>query len=556
MKRDLKKCAKSLYDLVIVGGGIYGACIAWDAALRGLAVCLVEKSDFGSATSANSLKIIHGGLRYIQHGNLNGMRELIRERRTWMRIAPHLIHPLPVLIPTYGRWSWTKEMLSAALVVNDLISLDRNRTQNPEKYIPRGKTISRSECLEFLPEIPRADLTGGAIFYDAQVYNTERLLLSFLRSADKAGADLANYVEVIGLLRQGNRVIGVEAQDVSTADRFHIRAKAVVNASGPWLSDVAGLLDPGLSFGMNHYVKAINLVTRPLFSNFAVGISGANGYRDPDTLIPKRNSLLFVAPWRNRSLVGTHYAPYDGAPEAFKVTRDDVQAFLDEVNLSYPPAKLKVEDVTLVHGGLLPSTRTCTNTGMTELSKKNKIVDHRNQGIDGILSVIGVKYTTARLVAEKVVDKLFERKEQKPPKSLTSLTPIHGGELDQFENFVRAEIGKQPRGLTETTVRRLVQNYGSAYPEVLQYFDPSGGCQTLTEDLALLRAEVLHGAREEMAHKLSDVILRRTELGTAGRPGNETLRACADIMSAELGWSPSKTRQELQEVNDIFNVRQ
>src|SRR5688500_16163661 len=159
-----------------------------------------------------------------------------------MIIAPHLIHPLPVVIPTYRRWM--KEMLSAALLVNDLIGLDRNRAQDPQKCIPRGKAISRSECLEFLPDIPREGLTGGAVFYDAQVHNTERLLLSFLKSANKMGADVANYVEVVGILRQRNRVSGVEVRDVLTGDGFSIQAKAVVNACGPWLDRVLGFVRP------------------------------------------------------------------------------------------------------------------------------------------------------------------------------------------------------------------------------------------------------------------------------------------------------------------------
>jgi glycerol-3-phosphate dehydrogenase len=554
MIRNLKVLASNVYDLVILGGGVYGASIAWDAGLRGLKVCLVEKSDFGSATSANSLKIIHGGFRYLQHGNLKGMRELIRERRTWMRIAPHLIHPLPVVIPMYGRWGWTKEIFSVALLVNDLISLDRNRMQDPQKQIPRGKAISRSECLEFLPEIPTKNLAGGAVFYDAQVYNTERLVLSLLRSADQAGADLANYVEAIRFLREGNRVLGVEVKDVLTDDRFHIQAKTIVNACGPWLDRVLGLLNPTPSANTGHYTKAINLVTRSLFRNCAVGIQGANGYRDPDSLIPKSGHFLFVAPWRDRSLVGTRYTPYDGTPEELKVTENDVQVFLDEINLSYPAAQLKIEDVALVHGGLLQSMATCSATGAVELAKGWDILDHQDARVEGFLSVRGAKYTTARLAAEKVVNKVFEAQEHKPPKSHTSLTPIHGGEIDDFQNFVRDEIGKQARGLSERTVRRLIYNYGSAYSEVLRYLDVSPESAKTTEDATVLKAEVIRGVREEMANKLSDVVFRRTDLGTAGHPGIESLRICADAMGAELGWCPERIRQELDETSRSFHL--
>jgi glycerol-3-phosphate dehydrogenase len=554
MKRKLENLANSLYDLVIIGGGIYGACIAWDAALRGLTVGLVEKSDFGSGTSANSLKIIHGGFRYVQHGNLKRMRELARERQTWMRIAPHLIHPLPVVIPVYGRCGWAKAMLSAALLANDLISLDRNRLQDPEKYIPRGKVLSKRGCLELVPDIPRAELTGGAVFYDAQVYNTERLLLSFLRSAAEAGAALANYVEVTRLIRTGNRVLGVEVRDAVTGGRFDIRAKTIVTACGPWLDLI--LPNGSSTKATNGYAKAINLVTRSLFRNYAVGIPGINGYRDPDALVRKKSPLLFVSPWHDHSLIGTRYAPHYGMPDDFRISETDVREFLDEINLSLPAANLKPEDVSLVHGGLLPTTNTYFKSGTVELSKKYKILDHRDLGMEGILSVTGVKYTSARLVAEKVVDKIFAAKTKTTPRSFTAVTPIHGGKIERFESFVRAEVDRKQSGLTESTVRQLIYNYGSAYPEVLKYLDRGGEYETSNEDLAVLRAETLHGVRDEMAQKLSDVILRRTEVGTAGHPGNETLKTCADIMSAELAWSPSKTLQELQETNDIFSLTQ
>ena len=172
MDRDLTQLANHKYDLIIIGGGIYGACVAWDATLRGLSVALVEKADFGHATSANSLKTIHGGLRYLQQLDIKRMRESIRERRTLMRIAPHLVHPLPCLMPTYGHLTKGRAVMALALKVNDLVSFDRNRLEDPQKHLPKGRVISRQECLQLLPNIVREGLTGGAVWHDAQVYNS------------------------------------------------------------------------------------------------------------------------------------------------------------------------------------------------------------------------------------------------------------------------------------------------------------------------------------------------------------------------------------------------
>jgi glycerol-3-phosphate dehydrogenase len=551
MKRNLSELTNTVYDLLVVGGGIYGACVAWDAALRGLRVGLIEKSDFGSATSANSLKIIHGGLRYLQYGDFRRMRQYIRERSTWMRIAPHLIHPLPVVVPIYGRCGWSKQFLSLALRLNDAIGFDRNRAANPEQFIPPGKVVSKSECLQLVPGLTQQDLAGGMVFHDAQVYNTERLLLSIIRAADQAGATLVNYVEMTGFLRSGSQVRGIEAKDVLTGDCFEIQASSVVNTCGPWLGRLLGLPDGSPPAG--HYAAAMNLVTRSLSEKYAFGIFAANGYEDPNTLIPKKSSLLFITPWRNRSIIGTRYRRYQGVPDEFRVTEKDIREFIGDVRSAYPGADLEFKDVTFVHGGLLPCTQTSGRAGTVDLLKKHQIIDHRSQGLNGVLSVVGVKYTMARFVAEKVVDRLFETRSQKAPRTRTTVTPVYGGDMDRVESSVRAAINGETRRLNEKSIRRLIHTYGSKYFQVLQHI-AFGGPQGGNEELAVLKAEVLHAVHDEMAQKLSDVVFRRTDLGSAGHPGNEALRVCVETMGAELGWGPERSRTELDEISCALHI--
>lgn len=548
MIRNPSKLQGNKYDLLIIGGGIYGACVAWDAALRGLSVALVEKGDFGSATSANSLKIIHGGLRYLQHGDFKRMRESIRERRTLMEIAPHLVHPLPVLIPTYGHGLQGKEALSLALMINDLIGFDRNRLVDPDKHICRGRVISRRECEKLLPGLRAKDLTGGAIFHDAQVYNSERLVLSFIRSAEEAGAELANYVEVTGFIKEKNRIIGVEAKDVLTKEDLCIRARTVVNTCGPWVNQILDFLNGNRPNHRVAFSKAINLITRPLFQTYAVGIAGENGQQDADSLVKKRKSFLFATPWRGHTLIGTAYAIYNGNPNEFKVTEKDIRDFLMQINQAYPSAGLKMEEVSYVHGGLVPISPQYHKTGTLRLSKHYQIYDHRNEGVPGLISVVGAKYTTARFVAQKVIDRIFESWEQIPPKSLTSTTTVHGGQTRRFGAFLKEEIRRQPQALGENQIRQLIYNHGTAYSKVLQHLD-----HTPSDDHDILRAEVRYAIREEMAQKLTDVVFRRTELGTAGHPGGKSLNTCADVMRKELGWDIDKTQQEIKEMNDTFS---
>ena len=201
MKRNLERLANQKFDVLVVGGGIHGAVAAWDAALRGLSIALIERGDFGSATSQNSLKIVHGGLRYLQDGNLSRIRTMARERTTWMRIAPHLVHPLACLTPTRHKLSRSRLVLGAGLVANDTLSFDRNRIADPEKYLPNGRLISQSELSNILPDYDVSNSTGAAVWHDAHIYNTERLLLELILSAVDVGAEVANYVEAIGFLQ-------------------------------------------------------------------------------------------------------------------------------------------------------------------------------------------------------------------------------------------------------------------------------------------------------------------------------------------------------------------
>lgn len=549
MKRNPEQLARQTYDLLIVGGGIYGACLAWDASLRGLSVALVEKGDFASATSANSLKMIHGGLRYLQHADFVRMRESIHERRTLMRIAPHLVHPLPVVVPTYGHGVKGREAMTIALLLNDWISLDRNwNLSDPQKHIPDGQVIGVQDCLHYLPGISSSGLTGGAIFYDAQVYNSERLVVSLLHSAVAAGADVANYLEVTGFLQQENCITGVRVVDYKTGEAFEIQSNFVVNTVGPWTNQLLGQLPQNAKSKVAGFAKAMNFVTRPLFKDYAVGISSTTAYNDKDALLKKGSRLLFIAPWRDRSLVGTWYAPFEGNPNEFCITEDDIQSFLKEVNQAYPPAKLSRNDIDFVHGGLLPSTDVSQSDDV-QLAKHYTLYDHRQDGIKGLLTVTGVKYTTARDVAEKTVDWIGRATGRVLPKSTSSETPIWGGEIQNFTTFLK-DVAQQHPEIEDVDIRRLGFNYGSAYGTVLQYSTHLS--KPIYSSLDILRAEVIHAVREEMASTLSDVIFRRTEWGSAGSPGSDILYFCVDVMADELGWNSETCHQEVQKIEKIF----
>ena len=522
VKRDIGALASREFDLVIVGAGVYGAAIAWDASLRGLTVALVERNDFGSGTSFNNLKTIHGGVRYLQHGDLKRIRESVRERRNLMRVAPHLVHPLPFLVPTYeGSLGRSRAALRLGLFVNDLLSWDRNRDARADKHLPPGRALSREECLKLAPDLDPSGLTGGALWYDAQMYNSDRLTLSFVLSAAREGAVAANFVQAEGFVRRGDRIQGIVAKDSLAGTRgLEIRGRMVVNASGPSVDRLVETVGGEKRKRLFHSSKAMNLVTRPLVENVALGLT-------------RGGPLLVIAPWRHVSLVGTLHLPYEGDPDALETKEDDVKQLLDGINRAYPKAELVRSDVRLVHRGLLPAV---PNGQELKLVKSYTI----EETLDGLLSVVGVKYTTARDVAEKTVDRVMARIGKPNVPSRSARTPLVGGDFESFADLVRS---------VETP--HLAFNYGTLVRDVLAISDPT----PLSDTTPVTGAEVRYAVREEMALDLSSVVLRRTELGSAGHPGRTALERASAVMGEELRWSEEKKRSELEAVEEFYRAR-
>ena len=555
MERNLRQLASNVFDLLIIGGGIYGVSVARDAALRGLHVALVEKGDFGHATSFNSLKIIHGGFRYLQHLDVPRMRRSIFERSALMRIAPHLTHPLPFLMPTYGQGFQGKWIMRMALALNDLIGFDRNWSVDESKHLPNGRVISRAECLQLVPGLSEKGLTGGAIWYDCQLSNSERFIMAVLKGATSAGADVANYVEVTGFLRQGDDICGIKAVDRLSEDQVDIRSRFVVNASGPWFHEILGLPNGGFRSRSLPLSKAMNLVVNsPLVSKFAVGIPERKHFRDDQAMFHKGSRLFFMVPWRQYTFIGTTHTFYEGKVGEFRATEEDVEVFLAEINTAYPPAHLTMEDICFVYAGLLPRNEMNDKNPNVSLLKRPIIVDHqKDTGVRGLISIVGVKLTEARYVAEKAVDLVCQKLGQGRPPSRTAVTPVDGGEIDCLRMLLDPEATQTHFGLSGETIRHLGQTYGSSLDRVLKYLEEDETLgQPIASESPVIKAEVTHAVREEMAVTLSDVVRRRTELGTFECPGESSLETCAEIMAKELDWGEHRRQAELASLRSSY----
>lgn len=478
MKRELAALAAREWDVVVVGGGIHGAAFAWDAAQRGLAVALVEREDFGAGASWNSLKTIHGGMRHLQRLDLASLRESACERRTLLRIAPELVEPLAFFVPCRGHTTNSRLAWTLGLFLNDLLTRDRNRGLPPARAIPAARTVGAAEARRLLPRLELPGLTGAALWHDAQAVSTERLLLAFVHAAAEAGAAVANHAEALELLRDARgRVVGVALRDALGTRTHEVRGRLVVNAAGPWVDELGAR--SGLGRAPAPLLRARNLVLERKPLEVAVGARSEGRF-------------LFLVPWQGRSIVGTSYEPA-GAPPS------DPLAFLELAARAFPWAGIERSQLRLVHEGLVPGTG-----GAHGLWTRSRVVDHeREDGTVGLVSLQGVKYTTARAVAERAVD---------------------------------------------LSLRRLGR--------------PHVACRTAGTPLA--RARLLSGTleertrvavREELALTLADAVLRRLDLGTAGPPAAGDLAVVCGAMARELGWDAGRQHAEQAALRAFFGAR-
>jgi glycerol-3-phosphate dehydrogenase len=536
--RDLRRLADTPFDLLVVGAGIYGATIAWDAALRGLSVAIVDRDDFGGATSANSLKTVHGGLRSLQRGALPEVRQFIRERRTLLRIAPHLVTPLTFVVPTTWHPVRNALVMRIALAMNDAIASDRNEGLLPSHSLHGGRHVSLAELRRVAPDIGMAGVHGGASWCDAQMQNSERVTLEFVLSAAERGAVAANHVEVLSLLRAGDRITGAHVQDRLSGESFDVRARATINVAGPWAAALSATADgrsptrlvPALS-------RALNVVTARPAGPCAVG--GLSEGR-----------FFFRVPWRGVTMYGTSHDRFKDAPDAVRPREADVASLLADVNRAFPGNPVRLEDVTFVHWGLLPARPDAGRH--VQLAKQSVVHDHSRDGTPGLVTVVGVRYTTARQTAEDAVGLVFRLLgHASPPSSPSSSAPLLGAR-GYDESRLRATLAA---GAPPAAVQRLISTYGQRALAVAALMkDDAGLAVQLGVNCPVTAAEVVFAVREEMACTLADVLLRRTEAGTAGPPGDDAVLAAAGHLQRALGWDAHRTSSEITALRDRYRL--
>ena len=524
MRRDLDRLREP-FDLVVIGAGIYGAAIAWDATLRGLRVALIDRGDVGGGTSFNNAKTLHGGVRSLQGLRLGELREYVRERRALMRIAPHLVQPLTFVSPAFGTLTRNRLAYAAYFGVYDLLAADRNDGVDPRLHLPRASILGRDAYLARDPLTDPARVTGGVAWHDGQMIHGDRFTLAFAKAAASKGAVVATYLRADAGLSEGGRLRGVRVADVApggSGGGLDVQARLVVNATGPQADRVlARLAGEGLPRLVPALSLGLNIVTRSLGLDAAVGGSA-------------RGRLFFVAPWRGVSIAGTSHEPYEADADAPAVPAADLDTFLRDLTTAFPRAGLTRDDIRLVHRGLLPSVGLAN--GEVQLLKTSVVRDHAADGRPGLLSVVGTRYTTARHTAQLAVDRACAILSVAAPPCATATTPLpgalHGLPADRLERLY---------GRDAEAVRAIA----TADPALAAPL--SATCPTLG-------AEIVHAVREEAAIALTDAILRRTEAGVTGYPGPDALARAAAIMAPELGWDAVRIAGEIDACARVYEV--
>lgn len=532
--KNLEALTGQTFDVLVIGGGVTGAGVARDAALRGLSVALVERKDFAAGTSSRSSKLIHGGLRYLQQGDVGLVREAATERHTLRKLVPHLVRPQQLIVPVSSRGGYAKIKVG-------LFTFDRLAgVAKDEQY----RMLSKEETLDLEPLLRSEDVYGGGLYYE-YLTDDARLVLEVVKSAAALGAVAANYAEVTAFTFENGRVSGAVVEDRFTGEELRVQARVVVNAAGPWVDRVRLLCEHGEQPKL-HLTKGIHLgLRRERLPVSRIIIMTARDRRS-----------VFAIPYNGVTYIGTTDTNYS-APEDYPlITMDDVSYLLEAATRTFQGEPLSPDDIVSAWAGLRPLLHE-EGKAPSEISRKDEIMT----GASGLLSVAGGKLTTFRRMAERIVDLVCDRLRaagQTVPERIaeSAQLPLSGGDTgDDVAAFARRLQTRWPE-VGEDVVEHLVRLYGSNAELMVEGIaaDPLLGARC-APDLPVTRAEVEYAMREEMAVTLEDLLERRSRL-LLWDPDNglHALQQAARWMAAALDWDAHRIEREIGAYREL--VRQ
>ncbi|WGT67704.1 glycerol-3-phosphate dehydrogenase [cyanobacterium endosymbiont of Epithemia clementina EcSB] len=542
--RNFNEIQQTNYDLIVIGGGVNGAGVARDAALRGLKTILVEKGDFACGTSSWSTRLIHGGLRYLEYFEFPLVRESLKEREILLHTAPHLVKPLLLTIPIYRDRSRPYWKIWAGMILYDIFSAD--------KTLPPHRMLPPAQFKQLFPSIDSDGLAGGAQYYDGQVTYAERLCLENIISAKEAGATVLSYVKVIHLNRQGNRITSLTCKDYWTDQEFIVNGhdkSIVINTAGPWVDYVcqSGMKDgKEAPIGKTKKIggtKGSHIVVNPF-----VGAPNTSLYVEAKS----DGRPFFIVPWDGMYLIGTTDQPFKGNLDQLKADDDEIDYLLRETNNIIPNARLSRKDVKFTYSGVRPLPN-AEGKKPGSITRKHIFFNHSKEGVTNLISLIGGKLTTYRQVGEEMVDLVFKQQGKFVPPCPTGDKPLPGSILPGDPRVQRVLTEYRDR-VSNQTMDHLFSMYGSKTLDILALIDSEPDLATVIfPELPDIKAQIVYAVRYELAYTLVDIMRRRTTLSMHSDYGIDLLPSLTETLSRYCGWDENKCRQEKERYIDYIN---
>ncbi len=532
--RNFRPIQDTEFDLIVIGGGINGAGVARDAALRGLKTVLIEKNDFASGTTSWSTRLIHGGLRYLESFEFNLVRESLREREILLKTAPHLVHPIQLTIPIYTYGSRSYWEIKAGMVLYDVLSYD--------KTLPNHRMLPKPQLQQLFRAVNPEQLTGGAQYYDGQAEHAERLCLENIIAAQEAGAMVLNYVKVAQLHRVGDRITHLTCRDELSGESFDVRGSSssvVINTAGPWVDQVCAMGEPR-AIGTTRKIggtKGSHIIIDPF--------PGA-----PDTAFyveaKADNRPFFIVPWLGLYLIGTTDLHYDGDLDRIKASDAEVDYLIAETNRIFPSARITRDDVKFTYSGVRPLPY-AEGKKPGSITRSHILYDHSNEGVSNLISLIGGKLTTFRQVGEEMVDAAYTKMGRPTPACKTRKTPFPGA-ITPADPRIQTIIRHYGDTFPIRQIAHLVSIYGARTIDVLALTDTAPElADRIVSYRPDIKAQVVYAVQSEMAATLVDICRRRTTLSMHANYGFDALPAMADVLSRHCGWSEDECDRQISQ---------
>ena len=535
--RDFQTIQNTAYDLIIIGGGINGAAVARDAALRGVKTIVVDKEDFGAGTTSWSTRLVHGGLRYLEYFEFHLVRESLKEREVLLKAAPHLVNPIQMTIPIYGSGSRSYWEIWAGMFLYDVLSFD--------KTLLNHRMLSAKKMRQLFRSVNPEDLKGAAQYYDGQAEYAERLCLENIMSAQTAGATTLNYVAVAEIQRQDDRITGLVCEDRLTGDRFTIKSSdkaVVINTSGPWVDQVLGLGQRG---------------DRPAPIGKDKKMGGTKGSHiivdsfpgAPDTALyveaASDGRPYFIVPWLGMYLIGTTDLRYTGDLDKVKANDDEIDYLISETNRVVPTAHLSRKDIKFTYSGVRPLPN-AEGKKPGSITRKHILFDHAKEGVSNLISLIGGKLTTHRQVGEEMVNMVYRKWQQPAPECLTDRQPLPGAIMPD-DPKVDEMLETYGDRVAADSIHHLFIVYGAKAPEVLALVDDDASLgEKIVNYLPDIGAQAVYAIRSEMAYSLADICRRRTTLSMQANYGFDALPSILSALAKHCGWSEAECDRQTQ----------